>query len=62
MIKWRKASRSTSEGGACVELAQLLGAVGVRDSEDPDGPAFTLPVSAARALLDTVKRGEHDTP
>ncbi|GAA4235861.1 DUF397 domain-containing protein [Actinomadura meridiana] len=62
MIKWRKASRSTSEGGACVEVAKFHGAVAVRDSKDPDGPAFALPISAARTLLETVKRGEHDAP
>jgi hypothetical protein len=42
--EWRKASYSTGNGGACVEVARNLSAVvAVRDSKDPDGPrlAFT---------------------
>ncbi|HEU5029281.1 MAG TPA: DUF397 domain-containing protein, partial [Spirillospora sp.] len=35
---WRKASRSASNGGECVEVADFAGVVAVRDSKDPDGP------------------------
>jgi hypothetical protein len=31
---WRKASRSNQEG-ACVEVADLPGAIGIRDSKHP---------------------------
>ncbi|MFG1851607.1 DUF397 domain-containing protein [Actinomadura geliboluensis] len=37
---WRKSSYSTQEGGACVVLADLTSAVGVRDSTDPGGPVL----------------------
>jgi Domain of unknown function (DUF397) len=38
---WRKASYSTGNGGACVEVASNLpGTVAVRDSKDPAGPAL----------------------
>lgn len=36
---WRKSSRSSGNGGQCVEVAMNLpGVVAVRDSKDPDGP------------------------
>ncbi|MEV4253420.1 DUF397 domain-containing protein [Spirillospora sp. NPDC049652] len=65
-MKWRKASRSSSDGGACVECADLervaglSGRVGVRDSKNPTGPAFALPKSAVRDLWTRIKAGEHD--
>ncbi|GAB3080499.1 DUF397 domain-containing protein [Micromonospora schwarzwaldensis] len=40
---WRKSSRSSGNGGACVEVADNLpGVVGVRDSKDPAGPALVF--------------------
>ncbi|MFV2178398.1 DUF397 domain-containing protein [Actinomadura sp. LOL_016] len=52
---WRKSSYSGPNGGNCVELASLPGAVGVRDSEDPDGPVLVLApavlAAAVRPLL-----------
>jgi hypothetical protein len=40
---WRKASKSNSNGGNCVEVARdLPGIVAVRDSKDPDGPKLTF--------------------
>ncbi|MFC5182840.1 DUF397 domain-containing protein [Actinomadura harenae] len=65
-LQWRKATRSTSDGGECVECADLervaglSGRVGVRDSKNPVGPALVLPRSAARDLLIRIKAGEHD--
>ncbi|WP_431911176.1 DUF397 domain-containing protein [Micromonospora carbonacea] len=40
--RWRKSSRSGDEG-ACVEMAVVPGAVAVRDSKDPTGPALLFP-------------------
>jgi Domain of unknown function (DUF397) len=41
--EWRKASRSSSNGGACVEVARNLpGIVAVRDSKNPHGPVLTV--------------------
>ncbi|MEV5414064.1 DUF397 domain-containing protein [Thermopolyspora sp. NPDC052614] len=34
---WRKSSRSGHDGGDCVEVASLQGAVAVRDSKDWSG-------------------------
>ncbi|MFB4310653.1 DUF397 domain-containing protein [Actinomadura sp. GTD37] len=55
-VTWRKAQRSNDHGGACVELAALPKAVGVRDSKDPDGPNLLLTPTAFLALLTDLKR------
>lgn len=60
MTEWRKASRSNTSGGDCVELARFPDAVGVRDSKDPEGDRFALPVSAARDLVARIKGGALD--
>jgi hypothetical protein len=53
---WRKSSRSTNNGGACVELARIGGVIGVRDSKNPAGGALTLDLRGARALLNAIKQ------
>lgn len=53
---WRKSSRSTNNGGACVELASTSETVAVRDSKDPDGPKLLLGRRAFAALLSDLKR------
>ncbi|MFI0793150.1 DUF397 domain-containing protein [Micromonospora rubida] len=48
----RKSSRSSGNGGACLEVADNLpGVVGVRDSKDPAGPALTFPPTAWRIFV-----------
>ncbi|PTA43727.1 DUF397 domain-containing protein [Micromonospora sp. RP3T] len=50
--QWRKASRSSTNGGACVEVADNLGGVvGVRDSKDPTGPALVFPAASWRVFV-----------
>ncbi|TMR06258.1 DUF397 domain-containing protein [Actinomadura soli] len=59
MTEWRKSSRSgTGSQSDCVEMATLPGAVGIRDSKNPDGPRFALSASAAHAFLTRIKRGD----
>lgn len=49
---WRKSSRSSTNGGTCVEVADNLpGVVGVRDSKDPTGPALTFSPAAWRVFV-----------
>lgn len=41
-VVWRKSRRSNPSGN-CVELGEMPdGFVAIRDSQDPDGPAFTF--------------------
>ncbi|MER5550365.1 DUF397 domain-containing protein [Streptomyces sp. NPDC002793] len=39
---WRKSSYSGSEGGQCVEVAAHPSGIHVRDSKNPEGPAFAV--------------------
>ncbi|KAB2376980.1 DUF397 domain-containing protein [Actinomadura montaniterrae] len=55
-LVWRKASRSSAQGGDCVELASLTASVAVRDSKDPEGPKLMLGRDTFRALLADLKR------
>lgn len=55
-VEWRKASRSTSNGGDCVEVARVPHIVAVRDSKNPNGPALAFSRAAFRALTENVKR------
>lgn len=58
---WRKASYSSTNGGACVEVAgNLPGIVAVRDSKDPAGPVLGFSPQAWAAFTGGVKAGEFD--
>jgi len=59
-IRWRKSRRSNSQG-ACVELAGLAdGAVAIRNSRFPQGPALLSTRAEMRALIEGAKRGDFD--
>jgi hypothetical protein len=59
--EWRKSSYSTGNGGACVEIASNLpGAVAVRDSKDPHGPALIFTPSEWQTFAAGVKSGDFD--
>jgi hypothetical protein len=61
--QWRKASYSNSNGGACVEVARNLpGAVAVRDSKNPAGPALVVTPHQWTALCTAIKHGELTLP
>ncbi|MFI0356887.1 DUF397 domain-containing protein [Actinomadura sp. 9N407] len=53
--QWRKASRSSNNGGDCVELAAFADSVALRDSKDPDGPKLRLVRSDFRGFVTAVK-------
>jgi hypothetical protein len=53
--RWRKSSHSGGDESACVEVAALPGAVAVRDSKDPGGPALAFPRATFRTLITTIK-------
>jgi uncharacterized protein DUF397 len=61
--EWRKASYSSTNGGACVEVARNLpGVVALRDSRDPAGPALVVTPDEWEAFGAGVRRGEFDLP
>jgi hypothetical protein len=49
--RWRRSSHTGSNGGNCVELAGVRGAVAVRDSKDPGGPVLLVAPAALRAAV-----------
>ncbi len=58
---WRKASRSASNGGDCLEVAPLQGGrVGLRDTEAPEKAPFVVSASVWDAFVDGAKKGEFD--
>ncbi|MGI5327602.1 DUF397 domain-containing protein [Actinomadura nitritigenes] len=55
-ITWRKASYSGNDGGHCVELADLGGTIGVRDSKDPGGGHINISRDGLDVLLARLKQ------
>ncbi|MDT3396489.1 DUF397 domain-containing protein [Streptomyces sp. B1866] len=56
--EWTTSSYSGANGGQCVEFSRTFtahGAVPVRDSKTPEGPALVFPTTAWTAFLTTVK-------
>jgi Domain of unknown function (DUF397) len=58
-LVWRKARLSTNNG-ACVEVASVVGKIALRDSKDPGGPVLVYTPAEWEAFLDGAKRGEFD--
>ncbi|MBT2229475.1 DUF397 domain-containing protein [Nonomuraea sp. NEAU-A123] len=58
---WIKSSYSGSNGGNCVEVADLSGGHrGIRDSKNPTGPALIFTPGEWSAFIGGVKDGEFD--
>lgn len=58
---WRKATKSGSNQGNCLEVAPLSGGrVGLRDTEAPDTAPFVVSASVWDAFVDGAKKGEFD--
>lgn len=48
-VSWRKSTRSSTSGGACVELANTRRAV--RDSKNPAGPILAVEFGGLLAAI-----------
>lgn len=57
---WRKSSRSSNNGGQCVEVAVLPDAVAVRDSKHRDSAILLFTPAEWDAFITGVKDGEFD--
>ncbi|MEU3468130.1 DUF397 domain-containing protein [Streptomyces sp. NPDC006687] len=58
-IAWQKSSKSTDAEGNCLELSAHLGAILIRESDEPDTIVTTTPAKLA-AFIHGVKAGEFD--
>ncbi|MGW2524322.1 DUF397 domain-containing protein [Streptomyces sp. NPDC001617] len=54
-LQWFKSSYSSSEGGACLEVAYTEDAIHIRDSKNSDGPTFQVGNDAWAAFLAATK-------
>ncbi|MFD4140391.1 DUF397 domain-containing protein [Streptomyces sp. NPDC058572] len=54
---WRKSSYSGDTGGQCIEVAPLTLHIAVRDSKNPDGPAFLTTPAAFAAFVAAAAEG-----
>jgi uncharacterized protein DUF397 len=58
---WRKSHQSNPSGN-CVEMARLpAGAIAIRNSRDPDGPALVYTKAEIDAFIRGVKDGDFDS-
>jgi len=57
---WRKSSRSGPFTDNCVEVAFVDGAIALRDSKDPQGPALLFTPGEWDAFVTGTKDGEFD--
>lgn len=59
-VDWRKSARSGPYSDNCVEVAFVDGAVAMRDSKDPSGPALIFTPAEWDAFVAGAKDGEFD--
>jgi Domain of unknown function (DUF397) len=55
---WRKSSRSSGQGGNCVEVAFVGDLTAMRDSKNPAAGALLVSEASWQRFLDTAKRGK----
>ncbi|HEX6351368.1 DUF397 domain-containing protein [Actinophytocola sp.] len=55
MVRFRKSSRSSTNGGQCVEVGLQSGVVAVRDSKCPDSGLVELPATAWAEFLSVLR-------
>ncbi|MFF5247745.1 DUF397 domain-containing protein [Streptosporangium sp. NPDC000095] len=59
---WRKSSRSSDNGGQCVEVAaNLPEVIAVRDSKNPNGPKLLFTPTQWKTFVGGLKAGKFDS-
>ena len=53
----RKSTRSSGGGSSCTEVAELVGLVAIRDSNNPEDCALMATRTAFRELVDGIRHG-----
>jgi hypothetical protein len=53
---WRKATYSSGNGGACIEVGNAGRIVAIRDSKDPHGPKLGFTPETWRAFTRSLKK------
>ena len=59
-IGWMMSSRSSGNGGSCVEARRYSGAIEVRNSKSPDAGSVRFTLEEWDSFLDGAKKGEFD--
>jgi len=57
---WIMSSRSTGNGGSCVEARRHAGLIEVRNSKRPDGSTVCFTIEEWDSFLDGAKKGDFD--
>ncbi|GAA5195379.1 hypothetical protein GCM10023322_61930 [Rugosimonospora acidiphila] len=57
---WIMSSRSTGNGGSCVEARRSSGVIEVRNSKSPDAGTVRFTTEEWDSFLDGAKKGEFD--
>lgn len=57
---WIMSSRSTGNGGSCVQARAYAGMIEVRNSKQPDAGTVRFTIEEWDSFLDGAKKGEFD--
>lgn len=57
---WIMSSRSTGNGGSCVQARRQGGLIEIRNSKNPDGGTVRFSIEEWDSFLDGAKKGEFD--
>jgi hypothetical protein len=55
VTNWRKASYSSTNGGACVEVGNADRSVAIRDTTDREGPTLAVDAAMWRSFVASIK-------
>jgi hypothetical protein len=59
-VRWIMSSRSTGNGGSCVQARRHAGVIEVRNSKSPEAGTVKFTLEEWDSFLDGAKKGEFD--